>query len=61
MVIIMKVCVFGAASNLIDEKYIKATEELCTKIAKNGHELVFGAGASGLMGAAARAFKAQGA
>ena len=61
MVIIMKVCVFGAASNLIDEKYIKATEMLCTKIAKNGHELVFGAGASGLMGAAARAFKAQGA
>ncbi len=57
----MKICVFGAASNLIDEKYIKATEKLCAKLAENGHELVFGAGASGLMGAAARAFKSKGA
>ena len=41
----MKICVFGAASNLIDEKYVKDSEELCYKLAKNGHELVFGAGA----------------
>lgn len=57
----MKICVFGAASNLIDEKYIKRTEELCYKLAQNGHELVFGAGANGLMGAAARGFKRAGA
>lgn len=57
----MKICVFGAASNLIDEKYIDVTEKLCAKLAKNGHELVFGAGASGLMGAAARGFKNNGA
>lgn len=56
----MRICVFGAASDLIDEKYIKQTEELCCKLAKNGHDLVFGAGANGLMGAAARAFKRGG-
>ncbi|MBQ3124424.1 MAG: TIGR00730 family Rossman fold protein [Clostridia bacterium] len=56
----MKICIFGAASNLIDDKYIKRSEELCYKIAKNGHELVFGAGANGLMGAAARSFTRAG-
>lgn len=57
----MKICVFGAASNQIDEKYIKRTEELGLLLASRGHELVFGAGASGLMGAAARSFKEGGA
>ena len=57
----MKICVFGAASNQIDEKYIEKTEELGLALAKRGHELVFGAGASGLMGAAARSFKKGGA
>lgn len=56
----MKICVFGAASDLIDKKYIERTEELCRKMAKSGHELVFGAGANGIMGAAARGFKAGG-
>lgn len=56
----MRICVFGAASDLIDEKYIKLTEKLCIKLAKNGHDLVFGAGANGLMGAAARGFKEGG-
>ncbi len=57
----MKICVFGAASDQIDEKYIKRIEELCYILAKRGHELVFGAGANGLMGAAARGFKRGGA
>ena len=56
----MKICVFGAASAHIDEVYIKAVEELCEKLAKHGHSLVFGAGATGLMGAAARGFKRGG-
>lgn len=56
----MKICVFGAASNLIDEKYVERTEALCEKLAKRGHSLVFGAGANGLMGAAARGFKKGG-
>lgn len=50
----MKICVFGAASYEIDEKYIKLVEDLGELMAKRGHELVFGAGGNGLMGAAAR-------
>lgn len=56
----MKICVFGAASAHIDEKYIKAVEALGEKLAKRGHSLVFGCGASGLMGAAARGVKRAG-
>lgn len=57
----MNVCVFGAASSEIDYKYIKAAELLCEALAEKGHNLVFGAGGRGLMGAAARGFKAGGA
>lgn len=57
----MKICIFGAASAHIDDIYIKAVEELGEKLAKRGHTLVFGAGATGLMGAAARGFKRGGA
>jgi hypothetical protein len=56
----MKICVFGAASMHIDEKYIKKVEELGAKMAKRGHSLVFGAGGTGLMGAAARGVKSNG-
>ena len=50
----MKLCLYGASSNLIDKKYIDATEKLGEEMAKRGHTLVFGGGANGLMGAAAR-------
>lgn len=56
----MKICIFGAASAHIDEVYIKAVEKLGEMLAKRGHSLVFGAGATGLMGAAARGFKKGG-
>lgn len=56
----MNICVYGAASNQIDDKYIKATEEFSEYFAKRGHNLVFGAGGSGLMGAAARGVKKGG-
>lgn len=56
----MKICIFGAASAHIDSSYITAVEELGKKLALRGHSLVFGAGATGLMGAAARGFKAGG-
>ena len=56
----MNICVYGAASNQIDDKYIKATEEFGNYFAKRGHNLVFGAGGSGLMGAAARGVKKGG-
>lgn len=56
----MKICIFGAASAHIDDIYVKKTEELAELLAKRGHSLVFGAGATGLMGAAARGFKRGG-
>ncbi len=56
----MKICIFGAASAHIDKTYIKKVESLGRTLAERGHSLVYGAGASGLMGAAARGFKAGG-
>lgn len=56
----MKICIFGAASAHIDGTYIKKVEALGHTLAERGHSLVYGAGASGLMGAAARGFKAGG-
>ena len=50
----MNICVFGASSTQIDEKYINATEQLGEVLAADGHRLVYGAGGSGLMGAVAR-------
>lgn len=57
----MNICIFGAASSEIDAEYVKAVEELAQELAERGHNLVFGAGACGLMGAAARGFKKGGA
>lgn len=56
----MKICVFGAASEKIDKIYMEKVERLAFMLARRGHSLVFGAGATGLMGAAARGFKAGG-
>ena len=56
----MKICVYGAASPLIDDSYIMSVEKLGEIIARRGHGLVFGAGANGLMGAAARGVKRGG-
>ncbi len=56
----MNICVYGASSSTIDEKYIKAGEKLGSLIAAAGHTLVFGGGASGLMGAVARGVHAAG-
>lgn len=55
-VIAMEICVFGAASKTIDEKYLTATEALGQYLAERGHNLVFGSGSTGVMGAAARGF-----
>jgi uncharacterized protein (TIGR00730 family) len=57
----MKITVYGAASNRIDEKFEKAGFELGKTLGERGHSLVFGAGSEGLMGAVARGFKAAGA
>ena len=57
----MKICVFGAASEKIDKKYLDDTFALGKLLAERGHDLVFGAGGEGVMGAAARGFKSGGA
>lgn len=56
----MKICIFGAASVAIDHNYVVIVEQLAEEMAKRGHSLVFGAGGSGLMGAAARGTKRGG-
>ncbi len=50
----MNITLYGAASNKIDRVYVEAVEALGREMAKRGHTMVFGAGSSGLMGAAAR-------
>ena len=56
----MNICLYGASSNTIDEKYIKQTEAFGETLAQRGHTLVYGAGAGGLMGAAARCVHKKG-
>ena len=50
----MKICVYGAASSQIDDIYIVQGERLGSLLGQGGHRLVFGAGATGMMGAVAR-------
>ena len=55
----MRICVYGAASNEIDKSYIENGEILGKEMEKRGHSLVFGGGATGLMGAVARGIKTE--
>lgn len=57
----MNICVFGAASSKIDSSYADKVVEMGERLARQGHNLVFGAGGQGLMGAAAIGFKKGGA
>lgn len=56
----MNICLYGAASDNIPQEYIKIVEELGALMAKRGHGLVYGGGAGGLMGAAARGVSSGG-
>lgn len=53
----MKVCLYGAGSNNIEDKYLEAGYLLGKSLSKNNHSLVFGAGAGGMMGAVSRGFR----
>ncbi len=48
------VCMYGAASDKIDDLYIRQVYQLGRAIARRGWKLIYGGGASGLMGAVAR-------
>jgi len=50
----MNICVYGASSNAIDKIYLETAEKVGMKIAQSGHGIVFGGGASGVMGAVAK-------
>ena len=56
----MNICVFGAASDKLEGAYFALAEELGRTMARRGHTLIFGGGATGLMGAAARGLMAEG-
>ena len=56
----MRVCVFGAASDFIDQKYLDSGYELGKALAEAGMDLVFGGGAGGMMGAVARGIRVGG-
>lgn len=50
----MRICLYGSGSRKIDEKYTDEAYELGCIMAKYDHTLVFGGGATGMMGACAR-------
>lgn len=50
----MNICVYGASSERLHNGYMTATENFGKELAKKGHNLIFGAGKYGLMGAVAR-------
>lgn len=49
----MQICVFGASSSSISERHKTAAQNLGKSIARRGHGIIYGAGASGVMGAVA--------
>jgi uncharacterized protein (TIGR00730 family) len=56
----MNIGFFGASSDDIETVYLTETEKLGQYLAQQGHNLVYGGGAHGLMGAMARGIKAGG-
>lgn len=50
----MRICVYGASSTALQEKYTDAAFKLGQMMAEKGIGLVFGGGAQGIMGATAR-------
>lgn len=55
----MYICVYGAASDAIKSAFLDSAYRLGQTIAKAGHTMVFGAGCTGVMGAAARGVLAE--
>jgi len=58
--VIRSVTVFCGSSNVVDEKYFRAAEELGEKLARRHWRLVYGGGSVGLMGVLSRAVLAHG-
>ena len=56
----MNICVFGASSDRIEKAYFEEAYALGVLIAREGHQLIFGGGNEGLMGACARGVLSEG-
>lgn len=56
----MNICLYGASSADIDAKYLDAAYAFGRLLAQRGHTLIYGGGAQGVMGAAARGVTAGG-
>ncbi len=56
----LSICLYGGASDNIPKHYVETVESLGREMAKRGHALIYGGGASGMMGAAARGVTSQG-
>ncbi len=56
----MKFCLFGASSDKAAPYYYEKTAELGREMARRGIGMVFGGGATGMMGAACRAVSLEG-
>ena len=56
----MRITVYCASSNNVRDRYFDVAEEAGRLIAERGHQLVYGGGQVGLMGAVARAVHAAG-
>lgn len=56
----MKVCIFGASSGHIENKYKNEAKQLGAELVATGNEIIFGAGGTGLMGAVAEGAKSNG-
>lgn len=50
----MNICIYGSGSRKIDEKYTDEAYRLGCEMALKGHNLVFGGGDTGMMGACAK-------
>ncbi|MQA93832.1 MAG: TIGR00730 family Rossman fold protein [Streptosporangiales bacterium] len=57
----MRICVYCASGQHIEEKYLRLAAEVGTELARRGHTLVSGGGSISCMGAVARAARAGGA
>jgi len=57
----MNICIFAASSSKIDKIYLDAASHLGELIASRGHNIVYGGGGIGLMGAVADAAMKKGA
>ena len=55
----MNFCVFGSATDEINKNFLDAGFRLGKEMAKRGHNLVFGGGSAGLMGAVSRGVREE--